>query len=171
PGATGRRRSPVPFALGLAALALAGGIVAAVVTTRGGGNHRGARVTVTEHGSTLRETVTARRPPLAPPPTAPTASASPPGSSGTTLALQGYRRLQAGDAAGALPLLQSAGEKLRGTGSLEEAYNDYNLAVAVAKTEGCSPQVLHLLASSEEIQGHRSEIDNLRAACRKRSGR
>ena len=79
----------------------------------------------------------------------------------------GYQRLQAGDAAGALPLLQQAARSLDGTSSIGEAYNDYNLAVALAQTSGCSPQVLDLLDRSQQIQGHRKEIDRLRKACRK----
>ena len=48
---------------------------------------------------------------------------------------------------------------------MSEAYNDYNLAVALAQTQGCSQQVLQLLDASQSIQGHRSEIDQLRASC------
>jgi hypothetical protein len=143
------------------ALLLAAGIAAAaLLATRGDGSAQPAkRVTVTQHGTTVHETVTAQQPP--------TTAGSPPASpSGTALAQAGYAKLQAGDAAGALPLLQQAAEKLRGTGGLEEAYNDYNLAYALAKTQGCSQQVVDLLDASQAIQGHRSEINRLRAACR-----
>ena len=74
--------------------------------------------------------------------------------------------MQAGDYAGAIPLLEQAAAGLRGSGSLAEAYNDYNLAFSLAKTEGCSTRVLDLLDSSEAIQGHRGAIDDLREACR-----
>ncbi|HZT15218.1 MAG TPA: serine/threonine-protein kinase [Gaiellaceae bacterium] len=170
-GPTGarRRRRALPVLLALAGLAaLAGGIAAAVIATGGGGGP--AAVTVTEHGTTVRETVTAQRPALAVPPSTATTAGSTlsasAGGSGTALALEGYRRLQAGDAAGALSLLQAAARELRGTSSLEEAYNDYNLAVALTRTTGCSAQVLQLLDESEAIQGHRSEIDALRRTCR-----
>jgi hypothetical protein len=73
--------------------------------------------------------------------------------------------MRAGDYTGALPLLEQAAGRLRGSGSIDEAYNDYNLAVALAKTDGCSARVTELLAASERIQGHRSEIDALRRTC------
>jgi hypothetical protein len=105
----------------------------------------------------VRETVTAA---------APTTTAAP-ASSGSTLAQQGYDKLTAGDVAGALPLLQQAAQQLNGTNSIDEAYNDYNLAFALAKTSGCSQQVVDLLDRSQQIQGHRKEIDRLRKDCRK----
>ncbi|HZU19808.1 MAG TPA: serine/threonine-protein kinase [Gaiellaceae bacterium] len=194
----GRRLLPL---LGLVVLA-AGGIGAAVAATQSG--HRAAvaatRVTVTQAGTTVRETVTVRQP-VAPAvsTTAPAATAAPPAATtapppptttapqptttappatttavaagpataanGATLAEEGYRRLQAGDPAGALPLLQQAARKLDGTPTLDEAYNDYNLAVALHATSGCSTQVLQLLDASESIQGHRSEITHLRQTC------
>ena len=158
------RTSRRPLALPLVvALLLASGIAAAVIlATRGNGTSApAARVTITRQGTTVHETVTAQ---------APTTAASPPsqpaGSNGDALAQQGYAKLQAGDYAGALPLLQQAANALHGDGTLQEAYNDYNLAYALAKTQGCSQQVLQLLDASQAIQGHRSEIDRMRAACR-----
>ena len=44
---------------------------------------------------------------------------------------------------------------------------DYNLAFALAQTQGCSGRVLQLLDASQSIQGHRSEINKLRAKCKK----
>jgi serine/threonine-protein kinase len=154
-----RRRIPlIPVAI---ALLLAAGIAAAVLATRGGGDAPPtARVTVTARGTTVRETVTAQPP--ATTATTPRASAA----SGDTLAEQGYAKLQAGDYAAALPLLEQAAQELQGDGSLQEAYNDYNLAYALAREQGCSAQVVQLLDASEAIQGHRSEISRLRAACR-----
>jgi hypothetical protein len=73
--------------------------------------------------------------------------------------------MHAGDYAGALPLLQEAAQQLQGTHSLDEAYNDFNLALTLAKTQGCSSQVLQLLDESQAIQGRRTPIDELRAAC------
>jgi tRNA A-37 threonylcarbamoyl transferase component Bud32 len=151
-----RRPWPALLAL-LALLALGGGIAGAVLATSGGGDKQSASVrTVTARGTTVHETVTAP---------APTTTAS---GSAASLAQQGYRRLQAGDAAGALPLLQQAAQKLNGTSSIGEAYNDYNLAYALAKTSGCSAQVLSLLDRSQQIQGHRKEIDRLRKDCSKK---
>lgn len=156
-----RRRSPLPLLLMVALPALvAGGIAAAVVTGRRSTHppRQAERITVTEPGATVHETVTAQSPPSTAPPS--TSSTSSP-------AQQGYEDLQAGDAAGALPLLQQAARELQGANSLAEAYNDYNLAVALVQTQGCSSQVLQLLDASETIQGHRAEIDRLRHACRK----
>jgi transcription initiation factor IIE alpha subunit len=70
--------------------------------------------------------------------------------------------MQDGDYAGALPLLERAVQKLAGTGSLAEAYASYNLAYTRFQLGNCDG-VLELLDRSEAIQGHRSEIDRLRA--------
>ena len=155
-----RRPRRLPFLLlGLLALALAGGAIAGALIAGGGSSSSAPPVTVTERGTTVHETVTAQPPPT----TTHTLATS--SQSGVSLANAGYAKLQAGDAAGAVPLLEQAAQKLQGTGSLSEAYNDYNLAVALAQTQGCSQQVLQLLDASESIQGHRTEIDRLRASC------
>jgi serine/threonine-protein kinase len=156
-----RRRRVWPAAL--VALSLAGAAAATVIVTtdRGG---KPTAVTVTQHGSTVVQTVTAQAPPSTTAPPATTQAAPP---DGATLARQGYDRLQAGDAAGALPVLEQAAQTLSGSGSLDEAYNDYNLATALVQTEGCSQRVLDLLDASQSIQGHRSEINRLRKDCRK----
>jgi hypothetical protein len=65
----------------------------------------------------------------------------------------------------AFPFLRAAAAKLDGTHTLDEAYNDYNLAMAITKTQGCVPQARQLLEESESIQGHRREIDQLRETC------
>lgn len=75
--------------------------------------------------------------------------------------------MQAGDYTGALPLLEQAANDLQGSRSLDEAYNDYNLAFTLAQTDGCSTRVLELLDASEAIQGHRNPIADLRQACKK----
>jgi hypothetical protein len=140
----------------LLALVLVGGAIAGALVAGGGGSSdTPARVTVTERGTTVRRTVTLQTA------TAPPSS----GASGAALAQEGFQKLQAGDPAGALPLLQQAAQKLQGTNSLNEAYNDYNLAVALTQTQGCSPQVLQLLDASQAIQGHRAPIDRLRNEC------
>jgi hypothetical protein len=69
--------------------------------------------------------------------------------------------MQAGDFAGALPLLRQAVLALNGSNTLDEAYASYNLAFsrfAVGRCDG----VIGLLDRSERIQGRRSEIDGLR---------
>ena len=70
--------------------------------------------------------------------------------------------MRAGDYQGALPLLQQAVSKLQGTGSLDEAYADYNLASTLLHLGSCDG-VKDLLKNSERIQGHRSEIDTAKA--------
>jgi serine/threonine protein kinase len=167
-----RRSIALPFVI---ALLLAAGIAAAVYVTHSKGHTPPtARITITRQGSTIHETVTAQTPTTQPTPTpatTPTTTAST-GSTSTSssgssssLAAQGYAKLQSGDYAGAVPLLQQAAQALQGSGTIAEAYNDYNLAYALTKTNGCSSQVLQLLDASQAIQGHRSEINQLRAAC------
>jgi tRNA A-37 threonylcarbamoyl transferase component Bud32 len=161
------RRGPWPALLALLALlALGGGIAAAVLATRGGGGQALVR-TVTQRGTTVHETVTAQPPTTAQPSTTTAATAPAASSSGAALAQEGYQKLQAGDTAGALPLLRQADAKLGGSNSIGEAYNAYNLAYALAKTSGCSADVLQLLDRSERIQGRRKEIDRLRKDCKK----
>jgi transcription initiation factor IIE alpha subunit len=75
--------------------------------------------------------------------------------------------MRAGDFAGALPLLQQAVQKLTGTGAVDEAYADYNLAYTSFALGQCD-NVVSLLDRSESIQGHRPEIDRLRRDARKR---
>ena len=61
---------------------------------------------------------------------------------------------------------RAGGERAARHGTLAEAYNDYNLAFTLAKSQGCSARVLQLLDASQAIQGHRAPIDELRNACR-----
>ena len=168
--ARGRRRL-LPL---LILVALVAGVLAAILMTRPGSDSssdRIARVTVTASGTTILRTVTeqASPPPQASQPstTTPSAASTTPPSSGSSLALQGYRRMQAGDYTGALPLLEQAANDLQGSGSLDEAYNAYNLAFTLVRTDGCSTRVLQLLDASQAIQGHRKPINDLRHACKK----
>jgi eukaryotic-like serine/threonine-protein kinase len=161
------RRWWIPVAIGLLLLA---GIVAAIAGTRGGGGEKAAQprvttfvTTVTAPGTTVQQTVT-----QAPTTTAesPTTTAAAPSQSGAELNDAGFRKMQADDFEGALPLLEQAVQKLQGTGSTAEAYADYNLAFtrfALGRCDG----VPELLDNSERIQGHRKEIDRLRHAARK----
>ena len=165
----GRRRLLLPLIL----VALVAGALAAVLVTRPGSDSsssRLARVTVTARGTTILRTVTdqASPPPQASQPaTTPSAASSTPPDGGSSLALRGYNKMQSGDYNGALPLLEQAANDLQGSGSLDEAYNDYNLAFTLARTDGCSTRVLELLNASEAIQGHRKPINDLRHACKK----
>ena len=86
---------------------------------------------------------------------------TPASASGAALNNAGFRKMQAGDYAGALPLLERAVQKLQGAGSLDEAYADYNLAFTRFQLGNCD-SVLDLLDRSESIQGQRPPIDRLR---------
>lgn len=82
---------------------------------------------------------------------------------GAVLNRDGFARMQAGDFAGALPLLREAVLALKGSNTLDEAYASYNLAYSrfVVDASRCDG-ILGLLDRSERIQGHRSEIEELR---------
>ena len=170
------RRWLIPLLL---VILLAGGIAAAFAAVGGGSRHAASRRqpvtilrTVTQPGTTLEQTVTAPAPPPAtvtslytpPATTAPTT-----GSSGAELAAAGYSKMRAGDYRGALPLLDRAVQRLTGTGTLGEAYADYNLAYTRYALGQCT-DVLALLDHSQAIQGRRSEIDALRRDARKACG-
>jgi eukaryotic-like serine/threonine-protein kinase len=148
-----------PFVVVLLLLgALAGGILAFALT-RGGGHQSAATTSVrtvvkTVQGEATTVTTTVSPPPAPPPP--------PASQSGGALNNAGFAKMQAGDYQGALPLLQQAVSKLQGTGSLDEAYADYNLASTLLHLSRCDG-VKDLLKSSEQIQGHRSEIDAAKA--------
>jgi eukaryotic-like serine/threonine-protein kinase len=94
-----------------------------------------------------------------------------PTADGVALGDQGFALQQAGNYAAALPLLRQAVVALTGSGRVEEAWADYNLAFTrfAADPDRCDG-VLGLLARSERIQGHRSEIDELRREWERRCG-
>jgi eukaryotic-like serine/threonine-protein kinase len=142
----------------LVALVAAAGIVAAIALTRGGSPKTTVR-TVTGPSETVRRTVTVS--------TSAATAARPPAEDGATLNDSGFAKMQDGDYAGALPLLERAVSALEGSGSTDEAYADYNLAYTRLALGRCTG-VLELLRSSQAIQGHRTEIDRLRKDARKR---
>ena len=132
-----------------ALLLLVAGIAAAVVVA---GDDFGARsASAREAGD---EAATS-------PPTSPT-TATEPAPDAAALHQEGFARMQAGDYAAALPLLREAVLALKGSNTLEEAYASYNLAFSRFAVERCDG-VVGLLDRSERIQGHRSEIDDLRS--------
>jgi serine/threonine-protein kinase len=133
----------------LAALLLAGalgGAILAYFLTRGDSGSRTPTVV------TKIQRVTTQAP-----------AASAPGSSQSGEALNdaGYSKMQAGDYAGALPLLEQAVQKLQGTGKLYEAYASYNLAYTRFQLGNCNG-VLALLDRAESIEGRKAPIDQLR---------
>lgn len=151
-----RRRIPVALILVAIVIALAG-IAAAVIATRGDSTPKVLVRTVTRPGTTVERTIT----------TAPqTTQATQPSTNGASLNNAGFAKMQARDYNGALPLLEQAVSALQGTGSLDEAYADYNLAYTRFALGNCDG-VTDLLDRSQQIQGHRKEIDHLRHDARK----
>ena len=148
------RRSRAWLALlgAIAVLAL-GLAVAAIATT---GDDSGSPQTRTSTQRTSTE----------PPPEGTTKA---PSVDGAALGREGFARMQAGDYAAALPLLRQAVVALRGSNTLDEAYASYNLAftrLALGRCDG----VVELLDRSEQIQGKRKEISELRHEAKKGCG-
>jgi len=164
PYAPARRPSRSAWPL-LAALLLAGAIAGALLAyflTRGDGGSRTPtvvtkvqRVTIQGQVTTQerRVTVTSSQAPAAPSPGS--------SQSGETLNDAGYSKMQAGDYADALPLLEQAVQKLQGTGKPYEAYASYNLAYTRFQLGNCNG-VLALLDRAESIEGRKAAIDQLR---------
>jgi predicted Ser/Thr protein kinase len=152
---------------GAAGLVAAGGAVAlALAGLSGGSGTATVMVTRTAQGEETTVVVTETASAAT---TEGGSQAAPAGESGSALNDRGFRLLQAGDARGALPVLESAVAALRGSSSITEAYASYNLAVARFANGRCDG-VPDLLDRSEEIQGHRKEIDRLRKQVEKRCG-
>jgi hypothetical protein len=135
----------------------------AFLLTRDGGAGEAPTTVVTEFRTvtTQGEVTTVEKPVTV------TTSSSGPGQSGAALNDAGFAKMQAGDYAGALPLLEEAVRKLEGTDSLTEAYASYNLAFTRFQLGNCDG-VLDLLDRSESIQGQRKEIDRLRREAERR---
>jgi hypothetical protein len=161
--APSRRALSTPLLLTvLGAMALAGALLGFVLTRD---DPTTVLQTTTVAGTPQVQTVTVQAAPAdsAAPPTTSATTAS---SDGAALNDEGFRLLQAGNAAAALPILERAVSALHGSGSLAEAYASYNLALARLSTDGCDG-VGELLDRSERIQGKRSEISRLRKVVRK----
>jgi hypothetical protein len=151
-----RRRMPVALIVAAIVVALAG-IAAALLATHDRGSPKVLVRTVTRPGTTVERTIT----------TAPqTSQTTTRATDGAALNNAGFAKMQARDYNGALPLLEQAVSALQGTGSLDEAYADYNLAYTRSALGTCDG-VLDLLDRSQQIQGHRKEIDHLRHDARK----
>jgi eukaryotic-like serine/threonine-protein kinase len=160
------RRTSTAWPL-LAALLVAGAIAGALLAyflTRGDGGASAPTTVVTrvQTVTTQGEVTPVEQPTTvttAPATTAPAPPAS--AQSGTALNNAGYAKMQAGDYAGALPLLEQAVRKLDGTGVLDEAYAKYNLAYTRYQLGNCDG-VLDLLEQAEAIEGRKAAIDRLR---------
>jgi len=84
--------------------------------------------------------------------------------SGPAANLAGYRKMQAGDYAGAVPLLQQAVEKLSGAGYPLEAYANYNLGYTLLQLGQCN-EAMPYLETAKQLEPQRHEPqDALKAA-------
>jgi hypothetical protein len=149
-------------ALVLLGLVLAAGAAAAYLATRSSQPEAGPTTivrTVTGAGSTVQQTVTVS-------PTT-SAAATTAAASGSELNDEGYAKMRSGDLHGALTLLEQAVAQLQGSGSLTEAYADFNLAFTRFALGDCT-DVLSLLERSEQLQGRRSPIDRLQHEAERR---
>jgi eukaryotic-like serine/threonine-protein kinase len=172
--APARRLPPAAVALvALLAAAGIGGAIAAILLTQGeesAAPQVRTRVVVRTSPTrtvTQSQTVTTTQQP--PQTTVPLTPPSPPpagGQTGAQLNDQGFALMRQGSYAGALPLLEQAVAKLRGSGDINEAYASYNLAYTRFQLGRCDG-VPALLDRSEAVQGHRKEIDRLRKEARK----
>ena len=77
--------------------------------------------------------------------------------------------LQAGNWTGAERVARKAVAALAGSGQTYEAYAEYDLGLALAQLGRCDEALSHL-DRSQELQGHRKEIDEARKLCKKGKG-
>jgi tetratricopeptide (TPR) repeat protein len=161
------RRGVLLPAFLLAAAAATGALVAVLIA--GGGNDNAAERVITRrvtgpagHVTTLHETVmrtvTATAPPPAPPPPAPPAGRA----GGHALNDQGYRLIQQGNFAAAVPPLQRAVQRLAGAGPTDpyEAFANYNLGYALYRSGRCA-EAIPYLRRAQRLEPERSEPGNV----------
>jgi tetratricopeptide (TPR) repeat protein len=153
------------LALLLVAGAVAGGLLAYFLTRDSDGGATPTTVVTRFRTTTTQGEVRTVEKPVTIT-TSPTAPAPSPSQSGADLNDAGFAKMQAGDYAGALPLLEQAVQKLQNTGTLPEAWASYNLAYTRFQLGNCDG-VLELLDRSESIQGQRKDIDKLRKQAEK----
>jgi eukaryotic-like serine/threonine-protein kinase len=153
-------RGAWPLLVALLILGAAGGAMLAYFLTRGdGGAGAPTVITKTQRVTTQGQVTTVEKPVTVT--TSPAAGAASPQPSGESLNDAGYAKMQAGDYAGALPLLEQAVGKLQGTGKLYEAYASYNLAYTRFQLGNCDG-VLEFLDRAESIEGPKAAIERLR---------
>jgi serine/threonine-protein kinase len=153
-----------PLLIGLLAAGAVAGALLAYFLTRDNSSAT-APTTVVTHVQTVTtegQVTTVEKPvTVTTSPETTTAAQPPSAQSGIALNNAGFAKMQAGDYAGALPLLEQAVQKLDGTGTLDEAYAKYNLAYTRFQLGNCD-EVLDLLDQAEAIEGHKAAIDRLR---------
>ncbi len=101
---------------------------------------------------------TVAQPSVEPQAAAPRERTPPPRGDGHSLNDEGFRRMQAGDFAGAVPLLRQAVQQLRGTGPRDpyEAYANYNLGYSLLRVGECDEAIPYLL-KADSLEPWRSE--------------
>jgi serine/threonine protein kinase len=159
-------RSPILAFLAL--MLLGGGIaVAGVLATQDEPETRTIVQVTTKEGqpTTVERTVTQQpEPPPPPPPPPATTRPSVDSRGGVELTDQATGLLAQRRWAEAEAVARQAVAKLRGSGELYEAYAEYDLGRALAEQGKCAEALQHL-NRSEQLQGHRSEIDDARSRC------
>jgi tetratricopeptide (TPR) repeat protein len=106
---------------------------------------------------------------VSPPPPEPPAASPPPalgGAAPSTLVDRATNLIRQGRYGEALPVAEQALRKLRGSGQIYEAYAEYDVGRSLAELGRCDEALPHV-DRSEAIQGHRSEFDSIRKACKK----
>jgi hypothetical protein len=161
-----RRSAPLwPLLLvAVAAAAIAGGVIAVVLSRDDGGPRvmtvvQKKTLPGTTVQQTVQQTVTTQVTTQAPPAPAPSAD-------GHTLNDQGYAKMQAGDFAGALPLLQQAVQKLQGVGPSDpyEGYANYNLGYTLLQLGRCDEALNYLGVADQLEPGNRDVHKALKSA-------
>jgi TolA-binding protein len=144
---------------------VAAGILAAYLLTHDDGKNTPAAASQQEVTTVLRtvtkasgQTTTVTQATTTTPP----ATASPPAAgSGHSLNDAGYTKMQAGDFAGAVPLLEQAVRALSGTGPRDpyEAYANYNLGYSLLKLNRCG-EAIPYLQKADSLEAWRHEPRN-----------
>jgi TolA-binding protein len=169
----------VPLALAAAVAAGAAGAGAALLLAGGGDRVRTVVERVTQPAVTVQQTVTQATTvevTTTVEDQGTTAASPPPGSAdGHALNDEGYARMQNGDYAGALPLLEQAVENLRGTGPADpyEGYANYNLGFTLLRLGRCDDALVSLEQAERLEPGHKDVLKALKEArkCLQRSQR
>jgi len=164
-------RWPLAAALLLVALGLLGAGLAMAGVIGGDSDPQTTTVvqrqTVTRRGETVTTNVTvttAPEPPPAPTPTPPAPTPPISSGSGAQLTDEATGLLRQGRWSEAEAVARQAVAKLKGSGQVYEAYAEYDLGRALAEQGKC-PEALQHLNRSEQLQGHRSQIDDARSRC------
>jgi hypothetical protein len=152
-----RRLSAWPVVALLLGAAILAGVLVAYFVTRdkgGGGSAAPARAKVTTVVKTVTapsgQTTTVEQQTT----TTPTVSAV----DGHTLNDQGFKKMQGGDYAGAVPLLQEAVQKLSGAGPKDpyEAFANYNLGYSLLQLSRCA-DAIPFLQKADQLEPWRHE--------------